>query len=127
MVAALSACSLPPPYQTYSPGAAPAPSPKGSALTTYGSTTTTPENQMDTVDEQIADTPPPAAPAPQTPAGSTRIAICYSRMWNSAEAVRNAANLACGSGGAARIVSQDTDLSACPILTPTHAIYACAP
>jgi hypothetical protein len=128
MIMGLSACSLPAPYQTYSPGTAPAPAPPPNALTIYGATTTTPENQMDTVDAQIADTPPvPASTPAATPTGNPRIAICYSRMWNSAATVRDAATLACGANGAPRLVNQDTDLTACPVLTPTHAVYACTP
>ena len=128
MILSLSACSLPAPYQTYSPGGSPAPAAAQNALTVYGATTTTPDNQMDTIDAQAADTAlPPPPPPPAAAPGNPRIAICYSRMWNSAAAVRDAATQACGAIGTPRIVSQDTDLSACPLLTPTHAVYACAP
>jgi len=132
LVLLVSACSLPAPYQTYSPGTAPAPTPSRNALNVYGANTTTADNEMDAVDKQTAEYVPPVvasvpAPAGSAATGSQRIAICYSRMWNSAEAVRNAAAQACGSNGAPRIVAQDTDLTACPILTPTHAVYACSP
>jgi hypothetical protein len=130
---ALSSCSLPGPYQTYSPGTPAAPSPPANALVVYGVNTTTPENEMDTVDaapnpttasNSTTPAPEPAAPATTTAAGSQRVAICYSRLWSSADAVHTSAVQACG-GKAARIVGQDTDLDACPALAPTHAIFAC--
>ncbi len=125
---ALGGCSLPGPYQTYSPGAAPAPVRAPTALTVYGATTTTPENEMNLADQELSG-PAPVAPVPASPAPATtlRIAICYSRLWNSADSVRSAATQACGAGTAARIVSQDTDLNACPLLTPAHAIFTCGP
>ena len=126
---ALGGCSLPGPYQTYSPGAAPAPTPHQTAITVYGATNTTPDNVMDLTDLQEA----PPVPAPPTPppdsaptTTSQRIAICYSRLWNSADAVHSAAAQACGTN-TPRIVSQDTDLNACPALTPTHAVFSCGP
>ena len=123
---ALGGCSLPGPYQTYSPGAAPPPPPRLTALTVYGATTTTPENEIAPIATDVTPTPPVAAPPPasatQTPV--QRIAICYSRLWNSADAVHSAAAQACGKS-APRLVSQSTDLDACPALTPTHAVFAC--
>jgi len=128
LVLALASCSLPGPYQTYSPDTAPAPVPAATALTVYGATTTTPENEMNLADQALS-APPPVAPVPASPAPAStpRVAICYSRLWNSADSVRGAATQACGAGSAARIVSQDTDLSACPLLTPTHAVFTCGP
>src|SRR5579864_9150964 len=104
---ALSGCSMPGPYQTYSPGTPAAPPPPTNALVVYGTKTT-----------------PAASPSVATPAGSQRVAICYSRLWSSADAVHSSAVQACGGKGA-RIVGQDTDLDACPALAPTHAIFAC--
>jgi len=126
---ALSSCSWPGPYQTYSPGAAPVPTPPPNALVVYGATTTTPENQMDTSDiDATPTTPEPAASAPTAiaPATTQRVAICYSRLWSSPDAVHSAAAQACGKS-VPRLVSQDTDLSACPVLTPTHAVFTCGP
>jgi hypothetical protein len=125
----LGGCSLPGPYQTYSPGAAPAPAPHPNALMVYGATTTTPENEMGLGDMEltapapIADAPPPASAAPAT---TQRIAICYSRLWSSVDSVHSAAAQACGKS-APRLVSQNTDLDACPALTPTHAVFTCGP
>lgn len=125
---ALGGCGLPGPYQTYSPGTPPTPVPVPTALTVYGATTTTLENEMNLADQALSE-PPPIAPVPASPptAATPRIAICYSRLWNSAESVRVAATQACGAGSAARIATQDTDLNACPLLTPTHAVFTCGP
>ena len=124
LLLALSGCG---PYQTYSPGTAPLPVTHTNAIPVYGTKTTTADNEMDLTDLQ--PTPPvPAAAAPPPTATTTeqRIAICYSRLWSSADAVHGAAAQACGNN-TPRIVSQDTDLSACPALTPTHAVFACGP
>lgn len=121
----LGGCSLPAPYETYPPSTPPAPPPRSpNALTSAGPITTTPDDELD-FGEQLAA---PSAPAPSTPAESGKgrqVAICYSRLWNSAAAVRSAAQQACGTKTAPRVVSQDTDLDACPVLTPSHAVYAC--
>jgi len=127
IVLALAACSaFPAPYQTYSPGDAPAPAPPTNPMMVYGATTTTPENRIDlgTPDS----TPPSAFTASLAPSSGTvqRVAICYSRWWNSAEAVRSAAMQACGSKSAPHIVHQTIDLDACPVMTPTQAIFACS-
>jgi hypothetical protein len=128
-VLALGGCSLPGPYQTYAPGATPPPAPSTNALVVYGATTTTPENEIDVGNTYLT---PPApvvtAPAPDSaaPATTQRIAICYSRLWSSVDAVHSAAVQACGKSPP-RLVSQDTDLDACPALTPTHAVFACGP
>ena len=127
MALALSSCSMPGPYQTYSPGTPAAPPPPTNALVVYGTKTTTPENQMDAVDaapNSATPTTPEASPSAAAPAGSQRVAICYSRLWSSADAVHSSAVQACGGKGA-RIIGQDTDLDACPALAPTHAIFAC--
>lgn len=127
---ALGGCALPAPYQTYSPGGAAAPAPAPNALTVYGATTTTPDNEMDFTDQESTISVPAevaAAPVSPTPATNQRIAICYSRLWNSADAVRSAAAQACGANSAPHIVSQGTDLDACPLMTPTHAVFSCTP
>lgn len=123
LLLALSGCG---PYQTYSPGTAPAPVPHVNALPVYGTKTTTAENEMDLTDLQ--PTPPVSAAAAPAPASTTeqRVAICYSRLWSSTDAVHGAAAQACGNN-TPRFVSQDTDLNACPALTPTHAVFACGP
>jgi hypothetical protein len=129
MMLALGGCSLPGPSQTYAPGTAPAPVPHPNALVVYGATTTTPDNVMDSGDIELTPPAPlPAAPplTSSAPATTPRIAICYSRLWSSADAVHSAAAQACGKG-APRLVSQDTDLDACPTLTPTHAVFTCGP
>ncbi len=134
---ALTACGLPPaPYQTYAPAtpaAATAPKQAQSPLVVYGTTTTTPDTQYDfgepgSAGEQNPATafmPPAAAPATPAPPDQ-RIAICYSRLWNSADSVRSAALQACGGKGSPRVVDQGIDLDACPLLTPTHATYTCS-
>ncbi|MGH7035782.1 MAG: hypothetical protein ACREFL_18785, partial [Stellaceae bacterium] len=66
--------------------------------------------------------PAPAAPAP-APGGE--VAICDNRIWNSADAVRSAASLACGAKSAPQVVSRNIDLNACPVMTPIHAVFAC--
>jgi len=127
VMVALGGCSLPAPYQTYSPGTVPAPTPPQNPIAVYGATTTTPDNQIDFGDQNSlqgsAFTPAPT-PAPQT--ASQNVAICYSRLWNSAEAVRSAAVQACGNKGTPRVVDQGTDLNACPLMTPTQAVFACS-
>jgi hypothetical protein len=128
VIFALGGCSLPAPYETYPPASPPPTPPRASnALTVTGATTTTYENELG------AGTPatqPPAATQPAPPAASSpsaqQVAICYNRIWNSAEAVRSAAVQACGAKSAPRIVSQEMDLNACPLLTPTHAVFACS-
>jgi hypothetical protein len=70
-----------------------------------------------------------AAPALSTPTpapvtASQGVAICYSRLWNKPDAIKSAAVQACGNSPA-RIQSQGIDLDACPLLTPTKAVFAC--
>jgi hypothetical protein len=125
LLLALSGCG---PYQTYSPGTAPLPVTHTTAIPVYGTKTTTADNEMDLTDLQPTPPAPAAAASPPASTSTTeqRIAICYSRLWSSADAVHSAATQACGNG-TPRIVSQDTDLGACPALTPTHAVFACGP
>jgi hypothetical protein len=124
---ALGGCSLPAPYETYPPSAPPPPPPRSpNALTVTGATTTTPDNELDLGAEGVTAATPAPTPSTQAENGKTRqVAICYSRLWNAASAVRSAAQQACGSKTAPRLVRQDTDLDACPVLTPSHAVYAC--
>lgn len=124
LVIALAACSLPPPYQTYSPGtAAPPPPPATTALATpMGVTSAANVDQPETAPEPV----PTPAPIPiPSASGQLRIAICYNRLWNAAAAVRSAATEACGNYGKPQVVSQDLNLDACPLLTPTRAVFAC--
>lgn len=125
----LGGCGLPAPYQTYPPSTPPAPPPRApNALTVSGATTTTPENELDFTGQEMqppAATLPTPAPAETAASAAQQVAICYNRLWNSAEAVHAAAVLACGAKSAPRVVSQDTDLNACPVMTPTHAVFAC--
>lgn len=117
---ALGGCSLPAPYQTYSPGMVAAP-PPSSALVVYGATTTT----RDMVPNSGEVEPVPVAtPAPvQKSAG---VSICYNRLWNSPQLVKSAALAACGGGKISpRVVSQGIDLDACPLLVPSKAVFAC--
>lgn len=133
---ALSGCSgLPAPYQTYSPGDANTPSagngptPPSNALVVYGATTTTPDMTPDSPEPEPIPSPatpaPASSPAPAATPTSQQVAICYSRLWNKPDAIKNAAVQACGNT-AARLQSQRVDLDACPLLTPTKAIFMCA-
>jgi len=129
----LAGCGLPDPYETYPPTTpAPPPPRPPDALTVTGATTTTPENELDFGELQTPTqaTPPtqpaqPAASPAANPAAGAQVAICYNRIWNSAETVRSAASLACGKKSTPQIVSQDIDLNACPLMTPSHAVFAC--
>lgn len=117
----LAGCSLPAPYQTYSPTAVTAPPLNPNALVVYGQTTTTPDMVPDAVTVQ---TLPPAAPG--AAAKEQSVSICYNRLWNKPESITNAATQACGGPSLSpRVVSQNIDLNACPLLTPTKAIFAC--
>lgn len=127
---ALSGCGLPAPYQTYSPTDPTAlPPQQNTALTIYGGATTTSDMMPDsTALEPIAapDTVTPAtlaAPPTTTPTNQS-VAICYNRLWNKPDAIKNAATQACGNSSA-RIQSQGVDLDACPVLTPTKAVFSC--
>jgi hypothetical protein len=129
LMLAVSSCSLPAPYLTYSPGTAPAPVRRAQVgLTVYGPNNTMPDNLYDPDMQDSAPTPDSTfTPAPSTPAQtpSQRIAICYNRLWNSADAVRTAATQACGGKSTARVDNQGIDLDACPLMTPTQAVFTC--
>ncbi len=125
---ALGGCSLPAPYQTYPPASPPPPPARApNALTVSGATTTSPENELDFAANEMQHQPAAqAAPPGASPATAQQVAICYNRIWNSADTVRSAAAQACGMKSAPKLVSQDTDLNACPLMTPTHAVFACS-
>lgn len=140
LAVALSGCSsLPAPYQTYAPSDVPAanssdntaaPNPPANALVVYGATTTTPDMTPDAA--EVEPLPSPETPTPETSSSTTtssapssqQVAICYNRLWNKPDAIKTAAVQACGNT-AARIQSQRMDLDACPLLTPTKAVFAC--
>lgn len=127
VVLALGGCSLPAPYETYPPDTPPAAPPRAAnALTVTGATTTSPENELGFTDQELqAQSKPQQAPPAASATSPQQVAICYSRLWNSAAAVRSAAVQACGVKRTPQIVNQDTDLSACPLMTPTHAVFTC--
>jgi hypothetical protein len=121
---ALGGCGLPPPYQTYAPdGAAPPPPPPVSApIIVYGTTTTT----SDMVPDAPVIEPVPLPPTPTTAPASNRVAICYSRLWNKPETIKDAAVQACGGAAAPQVTGQGIDVDACPLLTPTKAVFSCS-
>jgi hypothetical protein len=119
----LSGCGFPAPYQTYAPSEAPAPPPPTTPpLVVYGSTTTTPDMMPDST--IIA--PVPALAPPTTAPPSNQVAICYNRLWNKPDTIKTAAVQACGGASAPQITSQGLDIQACPLLTPTKAVFACS-
>jgi hypothetical protein len=118
----LSGCGLPAPYQTFAPDEAVAPPPPSAPLVVYGSTTTLPDMVPDTT--QIEPVPLPAAPTAAPT--SNRVAICYNRLWNKPDAIRDAAAQACGGAPSPQITSQGVDINACPLMTPTKAVFACS-
>lgn len=122
----LGGCGLPDPYETYPPSTPPAPPPRAvSALTVTGATTTTPDNEVEFGTPQSVAAPLVPEPAAPAPTPGAQVAICYNRIWNSADAVRSAAALACGAKSTPQVVSRDFDLNACPVMTPSHAVFAC--
>lgn len=120
---ALSGCGgLPAPYQTYTPDQTGAPPPPPAPLIVYGTTTTSPEM----VPDAPVLAPEPVPPAPASAPASNRVAICYSRLWNKPETIKNAAIQACGGAVTPQVTSQGVDIDACPLLTPTKAVFACS-
>lgn len=113
---------MPAPYQTYAPGEAIAPIAPPTPLIVYGATTTTPDMQPDAAPIEPIPAPPVATAAPIT----NKVAICYNRLWNPPETVKNAAVQACGGAAAPQVTSQGMDIDACPLLTPTKAVFACS-
>ena len=123
LAVALGGCGLPAPYQTYTPDqAAAAPTPPSAPIIVYGTTTTTPEM----VPDAPVLAPVPVAPTPTSAPSSNRVAICYSRLWNKPETIRDAAVQACGGAVTPQVTSQGVDIDACPLLTPTKAVFACS-
>jgi hypothetical protein len=122
LAVALSGCGLPAPYQTYAPDQAGAPPPPPAPIIVYGTTTTSPEM----VPDAPVIAPEPLPPAPTSASASNRIAICYNRLWYKPEAIKNAAVQACGGAVAPQVSSQGVDIDACPVLTPTKAVFACS-
>jgi len=118
----LSGCGLPAPYQTYAPDQASAPPPPPAPLIVYGATTTTP----DMVPDAPVLAPVPVSPTLSSAPASNRVAICYSRLWNKTDDVKTAATQACGGAPAPQVTSQGIDIDACPLLTPTKAVFACS-
>ena len=123
LAVALGGCGLPAPYQTYAPDqASAAPTPPSAPIIVYGSTTTTPEM----VPDAPVLAPAPVTPTPTSAPSSNRVAICYSRLWNKPETIKDAAVQACGGAVTPQITSQGVDIDACPLLTPTKAVFACS-
>jgi hypothetical protein len=118
----LSGCGLPAPYQTYSPTQTAAPPPQIAPLIIYGATTTTP----DMVPDAPVIAPVPLPPAPTAAPASNRVAICYNRLWNKPDAIKAAAAQACGGAPSPQVTDQGIDIDACPLLTPTRAVFACS-
>ncbi|HEY1981635.1 MAG TPA: hypothetical protein VGH13_16285 [Xanthobacteraceae bacterium] len=125
LVLPLIGCGFPAPYQTYSPGGAPVAIAPTKPLIVYGATTTTP----DMVPDPVEPVPAPAAFAAPTAtpvAGTDVVAICYNRLWNNSDAIRSAAMQACGTNRSPRVThQQNVDIEACPLLTPTKAVFTC--
>lgn len=118
----LAGCSLPAPYQTYSPTAVTAPPLNANALVVYGQTTTT----SDMVPDAVTLQPQPTPTASGATTKEQSISICYNRLWNKPDTIKSAAVQACGSPSLSpRVVSQNIDLNACPLLTPTRAVFSC--
>lgn len=118
---ALASCGLPAPYQTYAPDQPSAPLIRPSPIIVYGSTTTMPDMVPDASEVEPVPAPAPATSAP----ASNRVAICYNRIWNRLDTIKDAAVQACGGAPSPQITSQGLDIDACPLLTPTKAIFAC--
>jgi len=70
--------------------------------------------------------PVPVSPTPSSAPASNRVAICYNRLWNKTDDVKTAATQACGGAPAPQVTSQGIDIDACPLLTPTKAVFACS-
>lgn len=136
---AVSGCSLPAPYQTYSPADAPAAAAAATgarplqALPVYGGATTTPDMTPDPLDaEAPLRSAKEEAPATVSMLGQSQfsplnppsVSICYNRLWNKPDTIKSAAVQACGNGDA-NIESQGIDIDACPLLTPTKAVFSC--
>jgi hypothetical protein len=119
---ALSGCGFPAPYQTYAPTETAPPPPQTTPIIVYGTTTTMPDMVPDAT--VIAPTPLPPTPTAAPP--SNRVAICYNRLWNKPETIKDAAVQACGGAPAPQVTNQGVDVDACPLLTPTKVVFACS-
>lgn len=120
----LAGCSLPAPYQTYTTAPAVAPAPPTNPMVVYGATTTEPDMVPDSA--EVEPVPVPVTTTVAAPASGT-VAICYNRIWNAPNAIKTAAVQACGGGNISpRVTSQNIDIDACPLLTPTKAVFACS-
>jgi hypothetical protein len=119
---ALGSCGMPAPYQTYAPNQGAPPPPPAAPIIVYGTTTT----MADMVPDSPVIEPIPLPSTPTSAPPSNQVAICYSRMWNKPESIRDAAVQACGGAAAPQVTSQGVDIDACPLLTPTKAVFACS-
>jgi hypothetical protein len=68
----------------------------------------------------------PSAATPEQPAGA-RVALCYSGLKTSPEAVQETAQKECPAGTAAERIDTDYFLQYCPLLLPARATFACVP
>jgi hypothetical protein len=66
----------------------------------------------------------PSAATPEQPAGP-RVALCYSGLRTSREAVQETAQKECPAGTTAERVDTDYFLQFCPLLLPARATFAC--
>lgn len=120
----VSGCSLPAPYQTYTAGPAVVPTAPTNPMVVYGATTTEPDMVPDS--GEVEPVPAPSDDTAAVVPASGTVAICYNRLWNAPNAIKAAALQACGGGNISpRVTSQNTDIDACPLLTPTKATFAC--
>jgi hypothetical protein len=72
-------------------------------------------------------TPFGTAPADTPGVTAPTVAICYNRLGATPKEVEAAAAPDCGPKTQPRFVEQEWNLSACPMLTPIRATFACEP
>lgn len=65
------------------------------------------------------------APFEAAQPADNQYAVCYNRMGATPQQVRSIAGLECTGGAKPHLLRQEMNLSACPLLTPMRAIYAC--
>lgn len=70
--------------------------------------------------------PTEAAPTTTGTSGTTNVGVCYSSAASTPAQVTALATDECPVGMKARLVSQEWNLDACPVLTPVQATFACA-
>lgn len=93
-------------------------------MVVYGATTTEPDMVPDSA--EIEPVPVPDTATTSSAPASGTVAICYNRIWNAPNAIKTAAVQACGGGNISpRVTSQNIDIDACPLMTPTKATFAC--